>query len=126
MFIDTGLIWKVIPIGIALIDLILSIVVAWNNRKALQVEIYNNLDVVKGGSLLLLVDNENPLPYSDGLIGTIEVVNPSPRDIVFCDLRANYPQSNMNVDLLTKRTIFENHSSKTSWLALEASNCRYY
>ena len=64
-------------------------------------------------------DNEDPLPYSDGLIGTIEVKNPSLEDTSFFNLRSFYSQSKMNVDLLTKR-IFLKQLSKTTWLALEA------
>jgi hypothetical protein len=114
------MILKIVPLVISLLALVVSIAVAWSNRKSLHVEIYNNVEVVKDGSIFFIDDDEIPQPYGDCLITTIEVVNPSPKDIAFFDLRAFYPETNMNLQLLTKRTILNNHRDKTLWRAIES------
>lgn len=92
---------KVIPILISLAALIVSIVVAWGNKKSLQVEIF---DLIPSRDVFLIDNDGEALPYSDCLIATIEIVNPSPKDIAFFDLRTFYPD-NINVDFLTRRAI---------------------
>ncbi|KPH76098.1 hypothetical protein [Oceanobacillus caeni] len=100
-FRDLDLWLKIIPIVISLIALIVSIVVAWKNRKTLQVEIS---DLISSCNVFLIDSNGDPLPYRDCVIATIEIVNPSPMDIAFFDLRAFYP-NNLNVEFLTRRAI---------------------
>lgn len=110
----------IVPIMLSLIALIVSIVVAWSNRKTLQVEI-QDLRFVKSGTVFFYNNEEIPQPYNDGLLVVIEVVNPSPKDIAFFDLRAFYPQTNMNMDLLTKRTISDEYRDKTLWHLIKTS-----
>lgn len=111
---------KIVPLIISFIALVVSIAVALSNRKSLQVEIYKNLEVVNEGSIFFIDDDGTPQPYGKGLITTVEVVNPSPKDIAFFDIRAFYPETNMNLHLLTKRTILNNHRDKTIWRSIEA------
>ena len=119
---NIDLIFKTIPIIISFISLIISILVACSNRKTLQVEINKNLEIVRGGEIFMLDDDEIPESYGNGLLTTIEVVNPSPKDIAFFDLRAFYPETNLNVHLLTKRTIFDKFRDKPCWRAIESQN----
>lgn len=118
-FMSQDLILKIVPIVISFSALVISIVVAWSNRKTLHVEIDKNLDVVEGGTIFFVDDTGTPQPYGNGLITIIEVVNPSPKDIAFFDLRAFYPQTNTNINLLTKRTMLDGHRNKTLWRAFE-------
>lgn len=98
---DLDLLLEIIPIVISLTALIVSIIVAWKNRKSLHVEIS---DLIPSRDVFLIGSDGDPLPYSDCVIATIEIVNPSPRDIAFFDLRAFYPE-NLNADFLTRRAI---------------------
>lgn len=116
------LILTIIPIMISSVALIVSIIVAWSNRKTIQVETPKNLEAVKGGSIFYLDGEGIPEPYDHALLGVIEVVNPSPKDIAFFDLRVFYPETNMNTDILTKQTIFEQHRNKPVWRAIEMPN----
>lgn len=113
------LIFKIVPIVISFFALIISILVAWGNRKTLHVEIGKNLDVVEDGYIFFVDDTGTPQPYGNGLITTIEVVNPSPKDIAFFDMRAFYPETNMNIHLLTRRTMLDEHRNKTLWRSIE-------
>lgn len=117
--VSLDLILKIVPIVISFLSLIVSLVVAWSNRKTLQVEISKTLDVIEGGSVFLINDEGIPEPYGDGVFTTIEVVNPSPKDIAFFDLRAFYPETNVNIHLLTKRTMLDKYRDKTLWRAIE-------
>jgi hypothetical protein len=53
---------KILPIIVSFIALIVSIVVAWSNRKTLQVEIYKDLEVVEDGSIFIINDDGVPEP----------------------------------------------------------------
>ncbi|MEK3644443.1 hypothetical protein [Aeribacillus sp. FSL M8-0235] len=68
----------------------------------------------------MINDKGLPEPYGNGIIAKIEVVNPSPKDIAFFDLRAFYPETNLNVHLLTKRTMLDKYRDKTLWRAIES------
>ncbi|MGG3965005.1 hypothetical protein [Heyndrickxia faecalis] len=112
------LLLKITPILISLISLMISIIVAWSNRKSLQVEIHKPCEFAEGGTIFFL-DDEGPTPYGDSIWTKIEVVNPSPKDIAFFDLRAFYPSNNTNVDLLTRRTVSETYRSKSLYRAIQ-------
>ncbi len=113
------LVLMVIPLIISFIALIVSIVVAWSNRKSLQVEISPDLQVMEGGRIFFLNDDGIPEPYDHALLATVEVVNPSPKDIAFFDLRTFYPETNMNVDLLTRRAVLEKYRDKKLWRVIK-------
>jgi hypothetical protein len=117
-----NIVLKVVPIVISAIALTVSIIVAWTNRRTIHVDISKNLEVVEGGTAFFINDDGQPAPYDDGLLATIEVVNPSPKDIAFFDLRAFYPDTNMNTHLLTKRTMLSIHRTKTLWRAIETKS----
>jgi len=80
---------------------------------------YKELEVVEGGSVFIINDNGRPEPYGDALLTKIEIVNPSPRDIAFFDLRCFYPETNMNVSLLTRRTMLDDLRDKNLLRAVE-------
>lgn len=106
---------------ISLLALIVSIAVAWGNRKTLHVEIRNDLFVFDSDSVFIFDENEENgvASYGKCLLTTIEVVNPSTKDIAFFDLRAFYPETNMNIQLLTRRTLMESYRDKAIWRTIQ-------
>lgn len=111
--------YKVITLSFSCISLIVSILVAWSNRKTLHVEVSKNLEIIDGGTVFVLNDDNIPEPYGDGVLAKIEIVNPSPKDIAFFDLRCFYPETNINASLLTRRTMFDEFRDRTLWRAVK-------
>ncbi|MEK4086341.1 hypothetical protein [Psychrobacillus sp. FSL K6-1415] len=112
------ILFRISTIAISLIALIVSFSVAWSNRKTLHVEI-SDLEVVADGEVGFVNEEGITDTYGPCLIAKIEVVNPSPKDIAFFDLRAFYPDTNMNLPLLTKRTIGTTHRNRIIWRAIK-------
>jgi len=102
---NLDLIVRITTVVVSFTALIVSIIVAWSNRKSLHVEIDKNLHVLDNGDTFLLDKDDCYIPFDQGVLSTIEVVNPSPKDIAFFDLRAFNPETNINIHLITKRTL---------------------
>lgn len=107
---------------ISAIALIVSIAVAWSNRKTLNVNISKDLTVVEAGTAFFADNNSEPASYDDALLLTMEVVNPSPKDIAFFDLRAFNPTTNINVNFLTRRSTALQHRTLPLWMAVDPDN----
>lgn len=104
---------------ISTIALIVSIAVAWSNRKTLDVNISKDLTTVEAGTVFFADNNSEPAAYDDALLLTMEVVNPSPKDIAFFDLRAFNPATNINVSFLTRRSTALQHRTLPFWMAVD-------
>lgn len=109
------LILEIVPIVISFVALVLSIVVAFKNRKQLTVDFRKGLTFAEGGSIFFFDEHGVIQPYGDALVTTVEIVNPSPTDIAFFDLRAFNPATNLNINLLTKRTQLTQYRPSTVW-----------
>ncbi|KEZ85574.1 hypothetical protein IO99_13855 [Clostridium sulfidigenes] len=80
---------SVLSLLISLISVIISLITAYNNRKRLNVEIEPGLSEIDD-IFLNIIDYENNSPimnFGHGRVCYIKVVNPSPCDIAFFDLR---------------------------------------
>lgn len=110
------------PIVISAIALVVSIAVAYSNRKTLDVNIYKNLRVLGGGTFFFADNTSDPAAYDDGLLLTVEVVNPSQKDIAFFDMRAFDPDTNVNVNMLTRRTAGLQFRSHPLWMVANPEN----
>lgn len=117
--------FRICTIALSLIALIISFTVAWGNRKTLHVDISKNLEVAADGEVFFINEEGVTAPYGPCLIANIEVVNPSPKDIAFFDLRAFYPDINMNLPLLTKRTIGDHHKNRILWRTIKTSTADF-
>ena len=82
---------------------------------------YKYYEVIKGeDEFIFNIDDEGTYqPYPDALLAKIEIVNPSPKDIGFFDLRCFYPETNVNANLLTRRTMSDQYRDKTLWKVKE-------
>lgn len=78
-----------IPITVSIISLILSLVNLISNRKRLDVQIEDKLEDINNIYLSVIdYKNNNPsINWGVGKVCFIKVVNPSPKDIAFFDLR---------------------------------------
>ncbi|WP_298785623.1 hypothetical protein [uncultured Marinococcus sp.] len=110
-----------VSVGIALVSLVISGIVAWTNKKTLVVEISKNAEVIKPQHIMIM-EEDGPLPYGSALKARLEIVNPSNKDIAFFDMRAFDPQTNINGDLLTRRAVYHDHREKPIYEVIPTSN----
>lgn len=92
--------FAVMSLFISLISLFISLLNFYNSRKRLDVVIESELDRIENIYLNTLdYNNKKPsLNFGSGYVSFIKIVNPSPSDIAFFDLRV--------VDLNTMKPIF--------------------
>lgn len=94
---------------IAIISLIISILVFYNNRKNLHVDFSNTVTPVRNGDIKFLLEkngSKTDYSYGDSLLIKVEIVNHSPKDIAFFDLECFETTSNERVSILTRHTMF--------------------
>ena len=103
MTIVGGLIWSNL---VALLALALSVYGYWSNKKELTVEFSPFLEVLPPNALHIHNANANALPDRRVLLaGYIGIVNSSPIDLSFFDLRAFDPETNENFAVVTRKTL---------------------
>ena len=94
--------WEAI---IASLSFLMSLYTLWKNRTKIDVQWNRNIEEAGIGSVYCLRGNENIGSYDFAYVTHIDVINPSPRDIGYFDLRAFNPKTNHNLYLLTKRSM---------------------
>lgn len=103
--VDSSFLIKWIPIISSISALLISLYTLWKNRTRITVTFQPDLEVIEAESMEFH-GLEIPIkPYESGLIGKLEIVNYSPNDLGFFDLRAFNPDTNINLLLLTQRAI---------------------
>lgn len=111
---------KAISMLISFISLGISIFTLWKNRKRLTVYFPEKLEVVPDNCLFLVTGQSEVSSYGEGFLITLEIVNPSPNDIAFFDLRVFNPSNNQNHYLLTRKTLLPKF--KSSYIGLITFN----
>lgn len=84
-------------------SLIISLYTLWKNRKHLDVYWDDNILRTKPHSIVA-IHNGEPGFYENSYLTRLSVINTSPNDIAFFDLRAFNPNTNINFPLVTKKT----------------------
>ena len=88
---------------IAIFALVVAVYSLWLQRKSITVHFAPNLEVLSTSNVYLNNVNDAidvPVIFK----AYIEIVNPSPIDIAFFDLRAFNPKTNINHYIITKKT----------------------
>ena len=89
---------------VALLALAVSVYGYWINKKELTVEFCPNLEVLPPDALY--IDNAGCFIERRVLLsGYVEIVNSSPVDLSFFDLRAFDPKTNENFAIITRKTL---------------------
>lgn len=86
-----------------LTSLMISIYTLWKNRKHLDVYWSDNILQTDSHSVVAIKESESGF-YENSYLAKLSVVNTSPNDIAFFDLRAFDPDTNINFPLVTKKT----------------------
>lgn len=85
--------------------LAISLYTLWKSRKHISLDWEQNILQADIGSVFAEIDNENPIPYDYCFVTSLSVVNPSPVDIGYFDLRAFNPKNNFNLYLMTRKAL---------------------
>lgn len=102
----------ILPIIISIIALVVSFWTLYKNRKTLTVEIRDKLECIEDKEVFIYNSDVEAVSYGKGLFVTIDIVNPSPSDIAFFELRAFDTKNNENIFLLTKKTLHYTNKDK--------------
>lgn len=94
----------IITVTVSFSSLLISLITLHSNRKRLDVEIENNLDDVNDiyFNFLNFTNSSSDLNFGNGKICFLKIVNPSPKDIAFFDLRLIDLKTNKPIFFLTK------------------------
>lgn len=91
---------------------VISLTTIFINRRKLTVDFPELLVPLARGSVYFFDDNGKKLFYEDGLFVSLEILNSSPRDISYFDLRAFDTKTNVNTFLLTRIAMLHPYSDK--------------
>lgn len=86
-----------------LASLIVSLYTLWTNRKHLDVYWDDNILQTDPHSIVAIQDNVQGF-YENSYLARLYIINTSPNDIAYFDLRAFNPNTNINFPLVTKKT----------------------
>lgn len=89
---------------IAIFSFLLSAYAVWRTRKRITVTWSENIVEEPIGTTFTFDVDHEIVAYNQTYVANISVVNPSPVDIGYFDLRVFNPDTNINVEFLTKRT----------------------
>ncbi|MBS0950366.1 hypothetical protein JK159_08355 [Weissella minor] len=89
---------------LALVSIYISFYTLWRTRKSITVTFDPNILLADYNSIYLLKDGEK-VYYPYALLANISIVNPSPNDIAFFDLRSFNADTNKNFSFLTTNAI---------------------
>lgn len=90
---------------IASLSFALSLYTLWKNRTRIDVQWNHDIEEADIDSVYCLKSNKNVGSYNFAYVTHVNVINPSPRDIGYFDLRAFNPKTNHNLHLLTNQSI---------------------
>ena len=65
----------------------------------------NDAEVVKASDISIVYKDMVTTPGINGFIITIDIINSSPNDIAYFDLRAFNPDNNINIYLMTRKSL---------------------
>ncbi|MEE6670001.1 hypothetical protein PS385_00440 [Limosilactobacillus fermentum] len=102
--------WEAI---IASLSFLMSVYTLWKNRTKIDVQWNHNIEEAGIDSVYCLKKNKNVGSYNFSYITHVDVINPSPRDIGYFDLRAFNPETNHNLHLLTKQSLTLGYEGST-------------
>ncbi|EAC2288968.1 hypothetical protein FRG77_08110 [Listeria monocytogenes] len=96
---------EIISLTFAAISLGTSIWITFINRKRIKVYFDNNIRIIDGNVLTLINNDGQTDNYGPGYLCSIKILNPSPNDIAYFDLRAFPTETNINSYLLTAKSL---------------------
>ena len=93
----------IITVTVSFSSLLISLVTLHSNRKRLDVEIESDLDNINNiyFNVLNFNNSSSDLSFGNGKVCFLKIVNPSPKDIAFFDLRVVDLKSNKPIFFLT-------------------------
>ncbi|HFL0606100.1 TPA: hypothetical protein ACGX6L_002179 [Listeria monocytogenes] len=96
---------EIISISIAVLSFVTSIWVIYKNRKRIEVYFDSNIRRIEENVLKLINNDGQTNNYGSGYLCSIKILNPSPNDIAYFDLRAFPTETNINSYLLTAKSL---------------------
>lgn len=108
-FFKTSLTTEMLSLLISLASFSFSVYVMYKSRKKVTVTWSEDLRVLSDGKVFIHSCDGNHGAYGPGLLLTIDIVNPSPSDIAYFDLRAFDAKANRNTYLLTRKALHPQH-----------------
>ena len=104
------------------IALLISLIVYYENRKRLTVVWDDNLEVIDSDRILVaksFVHEKIPCLFKL----SVTIVNPSPIDIGYFNLRAFNPKNDMNLEIITERAVPPYSDDKNVFQLFENDRC---
>ncbi|WP_025024697.1 hypothetical protein [Companilactobacillus nodensis] len=114
-----------IAIGSLIISLLSFIYTFTKTRKTINVTWDDNLIENPPDSTFIIDPNGKTPTFTHVLTGSISIVNPSSTDISYFDLRMFDPLSNLNVEIITKKTVQPYIKSKNIYQFLDNQYDRF-
>lgn len=105
----------IITVTVSFSSLLISLITLHSNRKRLDVEIENNLDDISDiyFNILNFTNSSSDLNFGNGKVCFLKIVNPSPKDIAFFDLRLIDLRANKPIFFLTNALLeLTNYTNK--------------
>lgn len=114
-----------ITVTISILSLLVSFYSVWRTRKNVTVTYAPNV-VPKLNSVYTKKNGKEDFHYHRVLLTSIDIVNSSPIDISYFDLRAFDPKTNLNIDLVTRWTMPYSLSNRDLFTCVDFPGSRYY
>ncbi|MBC1642300.1 hypothetical protein HCB41_00220 [Listeria welshimeri] len=100
------MIWKdILTVSFSGLAVFMSAYALFKNRKNLTVTLPDNLEIIAKDQIVLTNSNGDVSTLDNGFLYTLQIVNPSPNDIAYFDLRAFSPDNNLNTYALTRKAL---------------------
>lgn len=96
---------EIISISLAAVSLGISIWVLFKNRKRIEVYFDSVIELTDTDQIRLLNPDGTDSSYGAGFLCSLKILNPSPNDIAYFDLRAFPTETNINSYLLTTKSL---------------------
>ena len=96
--------YELFALILSVVSVYISLYTLYKNRKIITVT-WGNLRPVSSGQVYIYSNDGRCETYGQGFLLTIDIVNPSPSDIAFFDLRAFDSKTNINTYLLTRKAL---------------------
>ncbi|MDV7719029.1 hypothetical protein GA840_04095 [Pediococcus ethanolidurans] len=105
--------------------ILISLYTLWKNRKHVSIDWSDNIEEAEIGSVFSANNGQINGTYEYAYIATLSVINPSPNDIGFFDLRAFNPKTNINLPLVTRRAFPMLQEDSKIYHILDEDNSNY-
>lgn len=110
---------------LSIFALLISLYTLWKHRKRVSVDWGKNIEEAEIGSVFSANNGQVNGTYEYAYIATLSIINSSPNDIGFFDLRAFNPKTNINLALVTKRTFPMFQEKSKVFHILDKNNSNY-